>query len=261
MKGSDAKTQWGLHLSAVLDILSYIVCPSLASSPKVYVSGIVCFKFKEINVYFYVRKFSDDLYNILPGREGDVNDLMITLLKEDDVFVDVGANIGYYSILAGKIVKEQGRVIAVEPIPMTADVLKLNTRLNKLSNVVVANKALWDSRSRIKMWVYGGLYGCATVADPKGKPFLVDAIPLDDLCRDIQFIKLLKIDVEGSELKVLQGAKETLGKTKYLMVEMSKNVGQVLELLRQASFKTQKMRFTTYTFAYRCDRSTVLGKT
>lgn len=249
IRAGDAKTQLGLLLSAVIDTLSDLICPSLAWSPKVYVSGIVFFKFRQANVYFYIRKFSDDLYNILPGREVDANDLIIKLLGKGDVFVDVGANVGYYSIVAGKII-DPGRVIAVEPIAETASILNLNARLNRLNNVLVVNKAVWDSRSLVKMWVYKGLYGCATVADSKGEPFLVKAIPLDDLCRDMPFIKLLKIDVEGSELKVLNGARKTLGKTKYLIVETSKNVEQVLELLKQASFKTQKMRFTTYVLAY-----------
>jgi FkbM family methyltransferase len=247
-------------LSAFLDTLSYITYPSLACSPKVYVSGIVFFKFRQVNVYFYVRKFSDDLYNILPGREGDVDDLIIKLLEEGDVLVDVGANIGYYSILAGKIIKEQGQVIAVEPIQETANILELNVRLNRLNNVAIAKKALWNSKSRIKMWLPEGLYGQASATDVRGKPFLVDAIPLDDLCRDIPFIKLLKIDVEGSELQVLQGSRETLRKTKYLILEISKNAEQVLKLLKQTSFKTQKMRFTTYIFAYRCDNTSILCK-
>lgn len=260
IKACEAKTQLGLFLSAVLDTLSYIMCPSLACSPKVYFSGIVFFKFRQVNVYFYVRKFSDDLYNILPGREGDVDDLIIKLLEEGDVFVDVGANIGYYSILAGKIIKDRGQAIAVEPMQETANILELNARLNRLNNVTIAKKALWNSKTRIKMWLPEGLYGQASATDVRGKPFLVDAIPLDDLCRDIPFIELLKIDVEGSELQILRGAKQTLWKTKYLILELSKNAEQVLELLKQTPFKIQKMRFTTYIFAYRCDNTPTLCK-
>lgn len=88
-----------------------------------------------------MRGFSDDLYSVTPGRERDVNELILSCLKEGDVFLDVGANIGYYSILGGKIVGKNGRVISVEPIDSTARILKYNIKLNKLKNVKVIQKA------------------------------------------------------------------------------------------------------------------------
>lgn len=249
VQGCDARTQLGLLFSAILDTVSYLINPSSAISPKIYISGIIRFKFQRSQVYFYVRDFSDDLYNVMPEREGDVNDLIISLLERGCVFVDVGANVGYYSILAGKIVGDKGQIIAVEPIPETCEALELNVKLNKLNNVRVMNEAAWSSKTNIEIWLPKCHYGFASVFKRQGKPITVKAIPLDDLCKKYRAIKLLKIDAEGSEYQILRGAKETLKKTSYVILEVSENAEQILELLRQASFKIHKLRFTTYVFA------------
>ena len=123
--------QLGLILSAFIDILLNTVTSS-PTNPKVYISGVIYAK--DYGVYFYIRGFTDDLYSVMPGREGDVNKLILSCLKDGDIFIDVGANIGYYSVLVGKIVGESGQVISVEPIPTTAKVLKYNVKLNKLKN-------------------------------------------------------------------------------------------------------------------------------
>ena len=92
--------QLGMILSAFIDILLNTVTPSLATLPKVYISGITYSK--TYGAHFYVRAFSDDLYSVMPEREGDVNESISSCLKEGDIFVDIGANIGYYSVLVAK---------------------------------------------------------------------------------------------------------------------------------------------------------------
>ena len=53
--------------------------------------------------------FSDDLYSVMPGRECDVNELILGSLSKGNWFIDVGANIGHYSVLAGKIIAILGK--------------------------------------------------------------------------------------------------------------------------------------------------------
>lgn len=131
--GTNFKMQLGLILSAILDTLFYLICPPLATLPKVYVSGVVYLR--NYNAYFYVRGFSDDLYSVMPGREGDVNEQILNCLEEQDTFIDIGANVGYYSILAGKIVGNRGQVISIEPVANTARILRINAKLNDLKNI------------------------------------------------------------------------------------------------------------------------------
>ncbi|RLI40467.1 hypothetical protein DRO59_09230 [Candidatus Bathyarchaeota archaeon] len=90
-RGTTLKMQLGLIVSSIIDSFAYLIYPPLALSPKVYVSGIVYFK--NYSVYFFVRRFTDDLYNVMPGREGDANELVLKCLSEGDVFIDVGANV------------------------------------------------------------------------------------------------------------------------------------------------------------------------
>jgi predicted RNA methylase len=61
-----------------------------------------------------------------------VHDFVVDTLGPGDIFIDVGANIGYYSILASKLIGVNGRVFAVEPIPSTAGVLRFNLKINSL---------------------------------------------------------------------------------------------------------------------------------
>jgi len=185
--GTSLKMQSGLILSALLDASLYLICPRLAALPKVYVSGIVYFK--NFNVYFYVRGFSDDLYSVMPGREGDVNELILKCLEERDIFIDIGANVGYYSILAGKLVGDKGQVISIEPVANTAEVLKINVKLNDLKNIKVIPKAAWSNRSLIAIYLPENYYGWASpVKLHGGKSVTVEAIPVDIVCKGFSLI-------------------------------------------------------------------------
>lgn len=249
--GCDARTQLGLLLSAVLDTLSFLVNPSLALSPKIYISGIVCFKFQRSYVYFYVRGFSDDLYNVMPGREGDVNELILSCLKEDDVFLDVGANIGYYSVLAGKIIGDSGRVISVEPVPSTAEVLNYNIELNNLRNVKVIQKAIWSDNQVITMHVPKSFFGMASICNlHDADAFAVEGITLDTVC-EAQEVNLLKIDAEGSEYQILKGARKTLEKTRNVVLEASSEKDKIIGLLSEEQFTIRKLKFTSHVLAYK----------
>ena len=73
----------------------------------------------------YERGGTDDFNDALPKREGDAEDLTLNSLKPGDVFIDVGANIGHYTILASKLVGANGKVFVVEHIPQTMEILKI----------------------------------------------------------------------------------------------------------------------------------------
>jgi len=247
-KGTGFKIQLGLFLSAVVDTFLYAIYPLMATVPKVYVSGIVYFK--KYNVYFYLRRFSDDLFSVMPGREEDVNELLLKSIGEGDVFIDVGANVGYYSILLGKLVGSQGMVVAFEPVPNTAKVLQLNMKLNGLKNVRVVPRAAWSDESLLTVYVPKGYYGFASTTKwPKSNSITLKACTLDQILQGFPSIKMIKIDTEGSELQVLLGARKTLAKTKYLVIELSKDSDSILCLLNDAAFKLYRLRFRPYIFA------------
>jgi hypothetical protein len=71
------------------------------------------------------------------------------ILKKGSVFIDGGANIGYYSLIASKIVGNQGIVIAFEPTPLVFNYLKKNIKENKSNNILLSDKGLFSSKKEL----------------------------------------------------------------------------------------------------------------
>jgi FkbM family methyltransferase len=130
-------------------------------------------------------------------------------------FVDVGANVGYFSLLAAKLL-ENGLVISVEPFPSTFELLEHNVSLNGCDNVNTINCAVSDRVEDLSMYT-SPLNEGATTSNidvvhmfPERFEFestKVAARPISDLLGDcdVSAIKLIKIDVEGFEYEVLKG--------------------------------------------------------
>jgi FkbM family methyltransferase len=117
-----------------------------------------------------------------------------------------------------------GRIYAVEPIPSTVAVLKVNVKLNECINVIIIESAAWSAKGKLILRIPGSNYGYASAVREGSKSILVKAIPLDELLRDVDHIDIIKIDVEGAEYEVLKGAKDILKKTKCLVIELTRNV-------------------------------------
>jgi FkbM family methyltransferase len=139
-------------------------------------------------------------------------------------FLDVGANIGYFSCLFGKLAGPEGRVVSVEPEPRNRQLLERNLGNNGLTNVTVVGYAVGASTSTAKM----GLYKAAN----RGRHSLVDLEPckefievpvrrLDDLLQDsgVNSWAVMKLDAEGYEPYIFEGAQQTLARTELLLME------------------------------------------
>ena len=242
LRGLSFKGQINIFISALFDIFFHSIS-GWAYNPKMLLSGI--YEIKPYRILIYARGNTEDLYCALPRREGDVHDFILDNLKPGDIFIDVGANIGYYTILASKHVGATGKVFAVEPVPQTVEVLKFNIKLNGLRNVTVIDKAAWNSYCKLKMKIAFGEFGCASFFR-NGVEVDVSAIPLDGVLADVPKIKLIKVDVEGAEYEVLQGLKQTLIRTEYVVLELSRKVNECLKLLKECCFTCEKMKFTSY---------------
>jgi FkbM family methyltransferase len=183
-RGVSFKAQLNIFLSALIDTLFYAIS-GWAYNPKTLFSGT--YLIKPYGFLLYARGGTEDLYHGLPEREGDVHDFIVKALKPGDIFIDVGANIGCYSILASKLVGVNGIVFAVEPVPPTLDVLRLNVKMNRLRNIVVIDKAGYLSYSRLKMSVPFGEFGSASIFLKGGLEVYVEAIPLDEAFENIPY--------------------------------------------------------------------------
>ena len=134
----------------------------------------------------------------------------VSQLREGDTALDVGANLGQFTLLASQAVGPAGRVVAVEASPAMADRLRNNVRLNAAANVQVLELAAWDRSETL--WLDAGEpgnCGMARVAAGKQQDHLtpVRAARLDEALPEagITAIDVMKIDIEGAELNALAG--------------------------------------------------------
>lgn len=174
---------------------------------------------------FLLRGRSDDLWHVLPWREKALLAEIERRLKPGDVFIDAGANIGVYTVLASRLVGPSGRVIAVEMMPDTADCLEKHIRINGLGNVTVIRNALSDTSGRIvTATVQVGKFGQATIAEDSeryglGTRIEVTSITLDEIADGVADIALMKMDLEGAELPALRGGAEVMATLQAVIYE------------------------------------------
>lgn len=142
-------------------------------------------------------------------------------------FIDVGANIGYFSCLMSKLAGPGGKVLAVEPEPNNLKLLEQNLKINQLTNVAVHACALGASEGSATLGLYKPANrGRHSILDTDAKSTVeVRVRTLDDLANssgsgDVLW-SLVKIDVEGYEGFVLAGAKQTLPRMEALVMEFS----------------------------------------
>lgn len=139
--------------------------------------------------------------------------VFVDSVHEGDVVVDVGANVGYYTLIAARLVGSTGRVYAFEPDPRNFRYLERNVRLNGLDNVILEQKAVSDRSGSIQLFTTDGVHEDSRIFQPSGRPSVavdVEAVSLDDYFRDREpRIDFLKIDVQGAEGAIIEGMTET----------------------------------------------------
>jgi len=133
---------------------------------------------------------------------------------EEGVFIDIGANIGKYSIIVGKNLKG-GVVVAIEPEPTNFEILKKNIKRNGLKNVLPINLACSDKNGNLDFYIDQFSSGGHSLHKKENfEKITVKAEKLDKILKRLQIseVNLIKIDVEGAETEVLRGATKILNK-------------------------------------------------
>ncbi|HEX6042077.1 FkbM family methyltransferase [Longimicrobium sp.] len=146
---------------------------------------------------------------ILNGTyEREQTALFEQLIRPGHTVLDVGANIGYYTLLAAVLVGPKGAVHAFEPEPRNAGFLRRHVEMNRLRKVTVQQAAVSD-RAGTARFDFGSGSGTGRLADSGA--IEVRTLRLDDYCAEHGLApSAIKIDVEGAEMSVLQGARQTL---------------------------------------------------
>jgi len=160
--------------------------------------------------------------------ERHVQIALMRCLRVGDCAVDVGANIGVHSILMSRLVGAAGAVYCYEASAVNVAYLDRNLALNACRNVVVEQVGVWDVPAELEFSFVEEVAGCSFFSPAgvrEGTLERVASRPLDELLRSVRRVQLIKIDVEGAEMRVLQGARETLaGQRPVLLVEFNPQV-------------------------------------
>lgn len=157
--------------------------------------------------------------------------LMQEYVKKGATVLDIGANIGFFSVVLSHLVGEEGRVLSFEPVAANLELLNSNVTNLSNQNVIVLPKALGKTTGFISMQSEQGNMGNSFVADESQGS--VELVTLDSLNLAPSFIKM---DVQGFEYDVLLGGLETLKKYRPVMIiELEDSNGSI-----PTSFKNSK---------------------
>ena len=173
-------------------------------------------------------------------------------------FCDVGANVGWYSLQAARLVGATGRILAFEPGPYAFTRLSKTISANQLKQVILVQAGLSDQSGHLDLFEPRefGNYTPTLVPNSGGKPVRVEVLRLDDWLEEnrVEVINLMKIDVEGHEHRVLSGAERALtaGRVRAILCEFngswltrSGSSPQDLDaLLQKLGFKEARQRRT-----------------
>lgn len=159
------------------------------------------------NIYYKLFDYEDSMF-------------LIDHLKKDDLFIDVGANVGHYSLLAAGVCEAE--VVAFEPIPLTFSKLNRNINLNDLSDKIkILNIGVGEENSFLYFTTNRTVMNSVAI-ETDNETVKVEVRKLDDELKQKDPI-FLKIDVEGFEYFVLKGATEILKNKnlKYIIIELN----------------------------------------
>lgn len=193
---------------------------------------------------FTLRRHTDDLWHALPDREPAVLQCIRRHLYPGAVFVDAGANIGVYTVLASHVVGSNGHVIAIEMMPETASILRGHLSMNGLCNVTVVEQALSDqSGKEVAARVPRGQHGQASIVSGIAEGSMevrVRTTTLADVLSGIDQVALMKMDLEGAEELALSGAADALKRIEAIIFEDwgSKHLS---DLFRARDFRVERL--------------------
>ena len=175
-------------------------------------------------------------------HESDYEPVEWLELRAGDVFLDIGAFVGWHSIRAARIIGPCARVISLEPDAGNRRQLEKNLALNHATNCTVVPLAAWSESGVNLGWYTGKSPDCCHLEDtgPSGE---IRTTTVDDLVRSIGLSRLdwIKVDVEGGEVEALRGAEHSLRHFRpRLFVEIHNTAEKVKEVLKQFDYLVER---------------------
>jgi FkbM family methyltransferase len=162
-------------------------------------------------------------YALRRTHEPATTALFKEVIRAGDVVLDLGANIGYFTLLAARLVGPQGRVIAFEPEPTNFSYLTRNITLNNYGHVTAHQRAVADRYGSTKLFIctydsghhtinqFDGIAAYAHGRQAREEWVDIETVPLDDfLGDDATRVSVVKMDIEGAEALALAGMRRLL---------------------------------------------------
>jgi FkbM family methyltransferase len=153
------------------------------------------------------------------------------IIKKGDTVIDLGANIGYFTLLASKLVGANGKVFAFEPAPKNFEYLIKNIELNDYKNIVAIQKAVSNHNGKTKLYLSPYDSGHHTINRSDGIEAYrlgragdvvsidIETVTLDDYLKDKGYkVDVMKIDIEGAEPLAFDGMRKTLSKNQNIKI-------------------------------------------
>ena len=206
----------------------------------------------------YIRKGTDDFHLLFTPREEKIWPQL--QMSKGETFVDVGANVGYYSLkTAIENTDNYVKVISIEAHPETYSAFLRNIRCNDLDDdaIVAINKAVADKKQEIMMYerqaedgtkMAGNSSIC--VAFDNKNSVLVQCDTLDNILAGYGRVDVLKMDIEGAEVMALMGASRVLRELRKIVVEVhGDNLAAVLSILRENGLEVTTIPYELNTYA------------
>ena len=176
------------------------------------------------------------------------------ILKQNDIVLEVGANIGYYALMESKIVGKNGKIYACEPVEKNYDILNKNIKINNYENIETYKIALGakNGKEKINISECSNLHSMSEsfISDETTE---VDVLTVDTFLKDKMTPTLIRMDVEGYEWEIVKGMEKTLMdknlKNLYIEIHPSlmkhDDVMELLKTLKKRGFKISKMSLGT----------------
>lgn len=204
--------------------------------PTEFVLGIIMPNPVEVNgvMMYHDRATATMMVHMVGGGyERGTTSYLSKKLQVGMTFVDVGANIGYFTLYAARKAGPSGRVFAFEPDPRCQQLLKMGIRRNAFqSRVTLSCKAVGRNESMEELFIHNQV-GQSTLIDTLGLPFVkVDVTSLDEYFGNMGWpsVDFVKVDVEGWEVEVLNGMNE--------LVRKNPNLTLIVEFAPQGAHKS-----------------------
>ena len=189
---------------------------------------------------------AENLGYLLGTHESHLQKIIQEHVAADDTVYDIGANIGYISLLLARQVGPRGRVFAFEPVLRNIGCFRENMQINRINNVQLLEFAASDTRGEAVIRMTGNSSTASLVwhrTDPEATEYSIKTVSIDELVEagGLGYPRFVKIDVEGSEGMVLRGMRRTIAAAKPVLFVECSELGRetAWPLLRELGYRCQ----------------------